>query len=70
MQGVPGNSGKSRRIRGSRPQSRGDHSGDGGVSGRGRLEGEGAGSAQGAASVKDSIRVMLWFSFYFSKLML
>ena len=49
---MPGNSGKSRRIRGSRPQRRGDHSGDGGVSGRGRLEGEGAGPAQGAATVK------------------
>ena len=59
-----------RRIGDAGPQRRGAHPGDGGVAGRGSMEGDCAGSAQGQAAVKDRVRVMLCFSFQFSKLLL
>jgi len=70
MEGVPGSTGRSRKVGGAGPQRRGAHHGDGGVAGRGSKEGDYAGSVQGQATVKDTGRVMLCFSFLFSKLLL
>lgn len=67
---MAGSTGRSRKVGDAGPQRRGAHHGDGGVAGRGSKEGDHTGSVQGQATVKDTVRVMLCFSFLFSKLLL